>query len=191
MSTTEKIPEIVRLAYYLELERTLPGMANLLINCEEHPGAFDTACRYWFTHQVEATCHAMRMMEVHMERIAGIVTDVSGRFLLMGRRNKEPLKGMWVLPGGKAEPGEAPTDTLRREIQEETGIISLGLLKPFRHYQHPQGGTIGYFNAVAIDMAVSPGDDLSEAKFVSCAGLRDLEITPLCQQVLRDAKWLD
>lgn len=45
------------------------------------------------------------------------------RVLLM-KRNKQPNLGQWVGPGGKIEPGEAPFECARRELQEETGLIA-------------------------------------------------------------------
>jgi NAD+ diphosphatase len=49
------------------------------------------------------------------------VVDESGRVLL-ARRAREPSLGLWDLPGGFVEEGEHPTDTLRRELLEETGL---------------------------------------------------------------------
>ena len=50
---------------------------------------------------------------------ACVVFDAVGRVLLVhhtyGRSN-------WELPGGGAEPGEAPDETARRELREETGL---------------------------------------------------------------------
>jgi 8-oxo-dGTP diphosphatase len=42
--------------------------------------------------------------------------------VLIGRRKHEPRQGMWDLPGGFLEEGEAPLDGLRREFLEETGL---------------------------------------------------------------------
>jgi 8-oxo-dGTP diphosphatase len=46
-----------------------------------------------------------------------------GLWLLARRRPEKSLGGLWELPGGKIEPGEAPEATLAREIREELGLI--------------------------------------------------------------------
>lgn len=43
--------------------------------------------------------------------------------VLMMRRRKQPNLGLWTAPGGKLEPGEAPAECARRELQEETGLV--------------------------------------------------------------------
>eukprot|EP00956_Cyclotella_meneghiniana_P010518 scaffold14629_cov72-Cyclotella_meneghiniana.AAC.4 len=45
------------------------------------------------------------------------------RYLLV-QRGKEPNKGMWSLPGGKIELGEKTLDAAKRELTEETSLIS-------------------------------------------------------------------
>lgn len=50
---------------------------------------------------------------------AAILRD--GRFLA-GRRDREPHRGRWELPGGKVEPGEADRAALQRELWEELGL---------------------------------------------------------------------
>ena len=42
--------------------------------------------------------------------------------VLLVQRDVEPAKGLWSLPGGYVELGEHPTDALKREILEETGL---------------------------------------------------------------------
>src|SRR2546429_4988501 len=53
--------------------------------------------------------------------VGAIITDRSGRLLLIKRRN-EPGAGLWSLPGGRIEPGEADEQAVVRETREETGL---------------------------------------------------------------------
>lgn len=46
----------------------------------------------------------------------------SGRLLLTRRPDGGAHAGLWELPGGKVEPGEAPEDALAREWREELGV---------------------------------------------------------------------
>src|SRR6266704_6384221 len=51
---------------------------------------------------------------------AGIVRR--GDDVLLGRRSKDPNRGLWVLPGGGVDFGETLVQTLQRELAEEAGI---------------------------------------------------------------------
>lgn len=52
----------------------------------------------------------------------GIARDPQGRVLLVRASTYLTVAGMWFLPGGGVEHGETPTDALRREVHEETGL---------------------------------------------------------------------
>ena len=44
--------------------------------------------------------------------------------VLMGRRRGAHGAGTFAFPGGKPDPGETPADTVRRELEEETGLVA-------------------------------------------------------------------
>jgi 8-oxo-dGTP diphosphatase len=51
----------------------------------------------------------------------GAVIIQADRVLLV-RRDTEPLRGEWSVPGGMLELGEKLRDGVRREVEEETGL---------------------------------------------------------------------
>ncbi len=51
-----------------------------------------------------------------------LVRDEANRILL-GKRNKDPLRGSWVIPGGKIHAFESIADAAARELREETGLV--------------------------------------------------------------------
>jgi 8-oxo-dGTP diphosphatase len=57
-----------------------------------------------------------------MTNVVAAIIERNGEILICQRRqdHAHPLK--WEFPGGKVEPGELPTDALRRELDEELAI---------------------------------------------------------------------
>ena len=70
--------------------------------------------------------YAKRVDEVSA---GGLVVDASGKLgLLIGRRDLKDTTGkriLWSLPKGHIEEGETPEEAALREVQEETGIVSV------------------------------------------------------------------
>jgi len=60
-------------------------------------------------------------MERPKPTVAVIIENEKGEILLE-KRNVEPYKGFWCLPGGHIEFGEKVRDVAKRETLEETGI---------------------------------------------------------------------
>lgn len=58
---------------------------------------------------------------------ASAIVVREGRVLL-GRRRGAHGEGTFAFPGGKVDPGEHPADTVRRELEEETGLVARGIV---------------------------------------------------------------
>jgi 8-oxo-dGTP pyrophosphatase MutT (NUDIX family) len=55
--------------------------------------------------------------------VAGIITSGSHSLhILMGRRGKDPNRGLYVLPGGGVQDHETLEQAFCREVMEETGL---------------------------------------------------------------------
>lgn len=53
--------------------------------------------------------------------VAGLVIDENGKWLVV-KKKYSGLKGMWSLPAGFVNAGEAVNDAIMREVREETGL---------------------------------------------------------------------
>ncbi len=123
---------------------------------------------------------------------AVIVRDEANRILL-GKRNKDPQRGSWILPGGKIKAFESIAAAAARELQEETGL-EVEVQNQFRVYEvikpPDEHRIIIYSWAQVRGGILKPADDVSEVKFVTLDELGKLPLTPLVRQVLRDAGYL-
>ncbi|MFH1552081.1 MAG: NUDIX hydrolase [Candidatus Omnitrophota bacterium] len=108
--------------------------------------------------------------------IACLVSNSKGELLLI-KRNVEPSRGRWALPGGFIEVGETLQEAGCRELCEETGLES----KPGRlvgaHMQKSQ--MYGFVLVVGMVFTVEnedirPGDDAADAKFIPAEDIPDI-----------------
>lgn len=78
-----------------------------------------------------------------MTRVSAAFIVKDEQILICQRTQHQPYPLKWEFPGGKIEPGEQPTDALRRELEEELGIVAQ-IGDEVRRIQHtyPQGATV-------------------------------------------------
>ena len=116
--------------------------------------------------------------------VAALILNENGDLLLV-RRNSEPGKGLWSIPGGVVELGESLDQALKREVKEETGldIKSLKLLDVFEVVEKDYSGKIRY-HYIILDYIVEkcggllkPATDVSDAKWVSIEKINSYNIT--------------
>lgn len=74
--------------------------------------------------------------------VAGLIVK-EGKLLVCQRTRHQTMPLKWEFPGGKIEEGEQPRDALRRELEEELGILAT-IGDEVRRIQHeyPNGGTV-------------------------------------------------
>ena len=124
--------------------------------------------------------------------VGAIVMD-KGK-LLMVKRDHEPAKGLWTLPGGRLEPGESLREAVIREVREETGVdIDVdGLLGVVERIVRNDDGDIDYhyvimdFVATARTHDVKAGDDAADVRWVPVAELPSMKLTEGLVEFLAD-----
>jgi 8-oxo-dGTP diphosphatase len=74
--------------------------------------------------------------------VAGLIVK-DGKLLVCQRTRHQTMPLKWEFPGGKIEEGEQPRDALRRELEEELGILaSVGDEVRRIQHEYPNGGMV-------------------------------------------------
>jgi 8-oxo-dGTP diphosphatase len=99
--------------------------------------------------------------------------------VLLVERSREPSKGLWSFPAGRAELGEDPETNARRELFEETGltvgpVVRLGEFRPPADRRF----LITVFAARAGAGVARADDDAAQAEFVQWPTVLDRPLTP-------------
>lgn len=118
---------------------------------------------------------------------------VQGDRVLLVRRASEPLRGEWSVPGGMLELGETLRDGVRREAEEETGlIVETGeVLDVFDSIFTDTLGRTQYHYVLidylcrAISGEARAASDVSDVRWVSAEALPAMELRPAIEQVVR------
>jgi len=113
--------------------------------------------------------------------------------ILLGKRNKDPQRGSWVIPGGKIHAFEKIAEAAARELREETGLI-VEIGEHFNVYEivNPpnEHRIVIYSWGKVVGGEARASDDISELKFFELDELGEVPVTPLVRRVLVDAGYV-
>ena len=125
---------------------------------------------------------------------AGVVVE-RGKVLLSRRKKGTHLSGLWEFPGGKVEPGEDPRAALRRELEEELGILtSVGEIADVTFHRYDEAGKavlLLFFHAVRDEDSPEPqAIDVAEVKWAEASALDPAQFPPADVPILTKVRAL-
>jgi 8-oxo-dGTP diphosphatase len=116
--------------------------------------------------------------------VKGLVTDETGRMLLIRESSN-----YWDIMGGGLDHGEDPIECLRREIQEEMGLIVTSASQAPKYFITAQRPDNGVYIANIIyqielaDLNFTPSEECEELRFCSLADMADMQLQPNVQKL--------
>lgn len=129
--------------------------------------------------------------------VVAIIQDNQDRLLLIHKTDN----GKWALPGGGHDPGESVTDTVIREVKEETGydievITITGTYTNPRHVMAYDDGEVRQqfslaFRARLVGGQMQTSSESDEVVWLTPDELADLDMHPSMRQRIDDALTAD
>jgi ADP-ribose pyrophosphatase YjhB (NUDIX family) len=123
----------------------------------------------------------------------GAIVLEKGEILLV-RRDREPARGQWSLPGGRVEWGESLAEGCAREVREESGIdVDVEGMAGIAERIIPDDDGVVRWHFVIVDFwarprsrEAKPGDDVSEVRWVPVGELHEMHLTAGLFEFLQD-----
>ncbi|MCP8308498.1 MAG: NUDIX hydrolase [archaeon] len=118
--------------------------------------------------------------------------------VLLVKREHEPGKGKWSLPGGLVNLGEKIRDAIKREVEEEVGlkVDVVNIVDVFDSVEY-DGKCRVHFHYVIIGFMVKPvggkvrgSKEASQVKWFKAEELKDLEMTVTTRKLLKEVNFL-
>jgi 8-oxo-dGTP diphosphatase len=106
--------------------------------------------------------------------------EASQLYILLIKRENDPFKNKWALPGGFVEVDETVENAAKRELEEETGLSVDGLEQVHTFsaiHRDPRKRTISvahYVLTKKTDKTISAGDDAADAGWFPMQDLPEL-----------------
>ena len=103
--------------------------------------------------------------------VKALIQDRSGKILLLKVNLKKLTRtkeSYWDIPGGRIQRGDSVSDTLLRELNEETGINGVKQIEPFSMVLSNRRIPIGQSDVgLVLDTYICKLDDVSEVRISS------------------------
>lgn len=127
--------------------------------------------------------------------VGASIAVIRGDRVLLAARANAPMRGVWTLPGGLVEAGEALADAALRELEEEVGLTAemVGVLSPTEIIQRDADGRVRHHYVVHPHAALwqggepQAGPEALDVRWATLAEVSNLETTPGLAQTLSEA----
>ena len=115
-----------------------------------------------------------------------------GQSVLLVKRDKEPGRGQWNLPGGAVELGETLVEALKRELHEEVTIkIEIGgLVRLLDRIIYDRKRRVQSHYVIAdywgwvVSGQLRPGSDVSDARFVKRKEVKKMGVSKEVEETI-------
>ena len=127
--------------------------------------------------------------------VGASIAVIRGDRVLLAARANEPMRGVWTLPGGLVEAGEALAEAALRELSEEVGLAAevVGVLSPTEIIVRDEAGRVRHHYVVHPHAALwcggepVAGPEALGVRWATLAEIAGLATTPGLIGTLREA----